>query len=152
MTESSQQSEDRVMSLLRRGLDESDPVPVDVVDFAKAALAWRSIDAELAELSYDSSHEQTPAGVRSTSTARMLSFETGDWLADLEYSPATGRLMGQVEPARIMTVELHLGGGVVATEADELGRFVFDGVLPGPIALVFRLSDDETVKTQWVVI
>jgi hypothetical protein len=152
MTESSQQSEDRVMSLLRRGLDESDPVPVDVVDFAKAALAWRNIDAELAELSYDSSQEQTPAGVRSTSTARMLSFETGDWLADLEYSPATGRLMGQVEPARVMTVELHLGGSVVATEADELGRFLFDGVLPGPIALVFRLSDDETVKTQWVVI
>lgn len=152
MTESSQQSEDRVMSLLRRGLDESDPVPVDVVDFAKAALAWRSIDAELAELSYDSSHEQTPVGVRSTATARMLSFETGDWLADLEYSAATGRLMGQVEPARIMTVELHLGGSVVATDADELGRFVFDGVLPGPIALVFRLSDDETVKTEWVVI
>jgi hypothetical protein len=152
MTESSQQSEDRVMSLLRRGLDESDPVPVDVIDFAKAALAWRSIDAELAELSYDSSNEQTPAGVRSTATARMLSFETGDWLADLEYSAATGRLMGQVEPARIMTVELHLGGSVVATDADELGRFVFDGVLPGPIALVFRLSDDETVKTEWVVI
>jgi hypothetical protein len=51
-----------------------------------------------------------------------------------------------------MTVELHLGGSVVATEADELGRFVFDGVLPGPIALVFRLSDDEIVKTEWVVI
>jgi hypothetical protein len=152
MTESSQQSEDRVVSLLRRGLDESDPVPVDVVDFAKAALAWRNIDAELAELSYDSSHEQTPAGVRSTATARMLSFETGDWLADLEYSAATGRLMGQVEPARVMTVELHLGGSVVATDADELGRFVFDGVLPGPIALVFRLSDDEIVKTEWVVI
>jgi len=152
MTESSQQSEDRVMSLLRLGLEESDPVPVDIVDFAKAALAWRSIDAELAELSYDSSQEQTPAGVRSTATARMLSFETGDWLADLEYSAATGRLMGQVEPARIMTVELHLGGSVVATDADELGRFVFDGVLPGPIALVFRLSDEETVKTEWVVI
>lgn len=152
MTESSQQSEDRVMSLLRRALDESDPVPIDVVDFAKAALAWRSIDAELAELSYDSSREQAPAGVRSTATARMLSFETGDWLADLEYSAATGRLMGQVEPARILTVELHLGGSVVATDADELGRFVFDGVLPGPIALVFRLSDDEAVKTEWVVI
>ena len=152
MTESSPQSEDRVMSLLRRGLDESDPVPIDIVDFARAALAWRSIDAELAELSYDSSHEQTSAGVRTTATARMLSFETGDWLADLEYSAATGRLMGQVEPARIMTVELHLGGSVVAAAADELGRFVFDGVLPGPIALVFRLSDDETVKTEWVVI
>jgi hypothetical protein len=152
MTESSQQSEDRVISLLRRGLDESDPVPTDVADFAKAALAWRNIEAELAELSYDSSEETTPAGVRSASTARMLSFETGDWLVDLEYSAATGRLMGQVEPARMMAVELHLAGSVVVTDTDELGRFSFEGVLPGPIALVFRLSDEETVKTEWVVI
>ncbi len=47
---------------------------------------------------------------------------------------------------------LDAGATLVVTDTDELGRFVFEGLLPGPIALVFRLSDEETVKTEWVVI
>ena len=152
MSESRHQ-EDRLIALLQQGLAESDPVPTDVTEFAKAAFSWRTIDAELAQLSYDSSEEPTPVGVRSVSTARMLSFETGDWMIDIEYSEITSRLMGQIEPARKVAVELHLAGSVVVTDTDELGRFNFDGVLPGPIALVFRLPGDlEVVKTEWIVL
>ena len=153
MSESTPRSEDRLISLLRKGLDEADPVPMDVTDFAKAALSWRTIDAELAEIAYDSSEETTPAGVRSAATARMLSFEAGHWTIDIEFNAATGRLIGQVEPAREVIVELHLAGGPVISLADELGRFDFDGVLPGPVSLVFRTPGDlEVVKTEWTVL
>ena len=54
MTKPTNREEDKIMSLLRRGLDHSDPVPPDVTEFAKAALSWRAIDAELAALSHDS--------------------------------------------------------------------------------------------------
>lgn len=99
MSESNRQSEDRLMSLLQQGLDEADPVPTDVTDFARAALSWRTIDAELAQLAYDSSEESTSAGVRSAATARMLSFEVGTWMIDIEYNAPAGSLMGQIEPA-----------------------------------------------------
>ena len=151
MTES--RSEDRLLSLLREGLDKTDPVPADVTEFARAALSWKTIDAELAEIAFDSSEETTPIGVRSAATARMLSFEVGHWTIDIEYNAATGRLIGQVEPAREVVVELHLAGGPAVSIADELGRFDFDGVLPGPVSLVFRTAGDlEVVKTEWTVL
>jgi hypothetical protein len=153
MTESTPLSEGRLLSLLREGLDKTDPVPADVTDFARTALSWRTIDAELAEIAYDSSEETPPVGVRSAVTARMLSFEVGHWTIDIEYNAATGRLIGQVEPAREVIVELHLAGGPAVSIADELGRFDFDGVLPGPVSLVFRTAGDlEVVKTEWTVL
>jgi hypothetical protein len=153
MSDATGHSEDRLMSLLQRGLTQSDPVPADVNEFARAAFSWRTIDAELAELAYDSNEETTPAGVRSTATARMLSFQAGEWTIDIEYNAVTGRLIGQVEPARRAIVELHVAGAIVTTQTDDLGRFDFDGVLPGPISLVFRTSGDlEVVKTEWTVL
>lgn len=153
MSESTGQSQDRLMSILRRGIEESDPVPTDVTEFAKAALSWRTIDAELAEIAYDSSEEETPAGVRGTATARMLSFEAGSWTIDIEYTPGSGRLIGQVDPAREATVELHLAGAIVTGQTDDLGRFDFEGVLPGPVSLVFRTAGNlEVVKTEWTVL
>ena len=153
MSDIHESSEQELMAKLRRALDAADPVPTDVTDFAKAALGWRTIEAELAAISYDSSTEETPAGVRSTATAHMLSFQAGEWTIDIEYQSSTGRLIGQIEPAREATVELHFAGGTVITEADDLGRFAFDGILPGPISLVFRTPGDiEVVKTEWTVI
>jgi hypothetical protein len=153
MSDATGHSEERLMSLLQRGLEQSDAVPDDVNAFAKAAFYWRNIDAELAQLAYDSNDEKAPAGVRSTATARMLSFQAGEWAIDIEYNSATSRLIGQVEPARQVTVELHVAGAVITTQTDELGRFDFDGVLPGPVSLVFRTSGDlEVVKTEWTVL
>lgn len=145
--------DDRIVGALRVGLDQVDPVPGDVVELAQAALSWRTIEAALAELAYDSSEESAPTGVRSPSGGRMLSFEGGGWTIDVEHSPATGRLIGQVVPAREVEVELHLAGGVLSSRSDELGRFSFDGVSPGPASLVVRASPGgEVVKTEWTVI
>jgi hypothetical protein len=152
MTQPTDQEDEKVISLLRRGLGQSDPVPADVTDFARAAVSWRTIDAELAELSYDSSDEETSATVRTTASARIVGFETGDWMIDLEHDAATGELRGQIEPAGRLDVELHVIGAVLVTETDEMGRFSFEGVEAGPVALVIRVDGDEAVKTEWIVL
>jgi hypothetical protein len=152
MIKPTDQEEEKIMSLLQLGLQQSDPVPPDVTDFAKAALSWRNIDAGLAQLSYDSREETTPAGVRGVSLARMLSFETEDVMVDLEYNAAAGRLMGQIEPAHQASIEMHIAGSVVVATADERGRFSFEGVLPGPLALVIGFPDGQRVKTEWIVL
>jgi hypothetical protein len=152
MTKPTDHEEEKIMSLLRRGLDQSDPVPTDVTEFAKEALSWRTIDAELAQLSYDSTDATTSIAVRSTASARIVGFETGDWMIDLEHDAATSELRGQIQPGRRLEVELHVVGAVLVTETDELGRFSFDGVEAGPVALVIRVEGGETVKTEWIVL
>lgn len=146
------QEDDRIMSLLQRGLDQSDPVPSDVTDFAKAALSWRTIDVELAQMTYDSIDESSIATVRSTTTARIVGFESGEWMIDLEHDAATHELRGQIDPAGRVEVELHVIGAVLSAETDDLGRFTFDGVEAGPVALVIRVDGDVVVKTEWIVL
>lgn len=150
MTDSARDNE--ILDILRRGLRQSDPVPSTVSEFAAALFTWRDIDAELAELTFDSVGEEAPVGVRSASTARMLSFEVGKWTIDLEYNPATGLLMGSVSPVSPFTVELHSRGARFAMELDEMGRFEFDDVEGGPASLVFRSTDGEVMKTSWIVL
>ncbi|MDF2729611.1 MAG: hypothetical protein K0T01_1397 [Acidimicrobiia bacterium] len=151
MTEStSPQEEVRLLSLLRRGLDQTDSSPADVIEFAKAALSWRTIDADLAQLSYDSIDDST--SVRGVATSRMLAFESGELTIDLEHEPLSGHLMGKLDPAGQMTIELHVLDTVLVTESDEFGRFSFEGIQSGPFAVVIRLEGAEVVKTQWVIL
>lgn len=144
--------ENEILEILRDGLRQTDPVPSTVSEFAAALFTWRDIDAELAELIFDSVDEETPAGVRSTSTARMISFEVGKWAIDLEYNPAVRALMGSVLPVAPFSVELHSRGARFEVELDELGRFEFADVESGPASLVFRSADGEVVKTSWIVL
>lgn len=145
-------NDEQLIAKLRTGLAAGDSVPSDVAEFAKAVFGWRLIDAELAELSFDSSTDET-AAVRSMMAARMITFEAGRWSIDIEYNETTERLLGQVDPAGRVTVELHYAGGAMESESDELGRFDFDDVLPGPISLVIRTSGDiEVIKTEWIVL
>ncbi len=142
-------NEQQIIAKLRKGLEQSDPVPGLVSEFASALFTWRNVDAELAELSFDSIDENTPSGVRSTTTARMVSFQAGQWLVDVEHDPTTGILMGVVSPDSDFTVELHSRGAHFLVASDE-GRFEFEDVEAGPISLVFRFSDGQTVKTNWI--
>jgi hypothetical protein len=140
-----------LLSRLREGLNQSDPVPSDVAEFAKAAFSWRDIDAELAELDFDSIDEDVPAGVRSTATARMVSFQAGQWMLDIEYDETGGRIIGHISPETTYTVELHTSGALFTVESDDRGRFEAEGVSPGPVSLVLRLADGPVIKTTWVI-
>lgn len=137
---------------LREGLSQSDPVPFEVVEFAKAAYAWRDLDGDLAALEFDSIDEEVPSGVRSTTTFRMISFQAGQWMIDVEYDEATQQLRGAITPEARYTIELHTSGTYFITESDQAGRFVADGVSPGPLGMCLRFRDGGVVKTEWVVL
>lgn len=144
--------EAELLAGLRNGLGESDPIPSDVSEFAKAAFTWRDVDAALAEMEFDSIDEEVPSGVRSSTVIRMMSFQAGRWMIDIEYDETAGRLMGATSPPARYTIELHTAGARFSTESDDSGRFVADDVARGPLGMVIRFSDGEVVKTQWVVL
>lgn len=151
MTEHSP-ADDRLLGELGDALEAGDPVPDAVLDAAKAAFSWRTIDAELAELVFDSAVDEV-AGVRGeTATGdRHMSFRA----AGVEVEILVGgvndrRVTGQLVPPAEAAIELIADGFTQATETDEMGRFGFDGVPGGPASLTCRFSDGRIVKTDWV--
>ncbi len=144
--------DEQILARLRAGLSQSDPVPSDVIEFARAAFTWKDIDAELASLDFDSMDTEIPNGVRSTAVARMLSFQAGQWMLDIEYDPVTAVLRGHISPSAHYSVELHTSGASFVVESDAEGRFQADGIDPGPLGMVLRFDDGQAIKTQWVVL
>lgn len=146
--------EERLLAELRAA-GALDPVPADAVAAARSAFLWRTIDAELAELTYDSLFEEKElTGVRGAAEARSLTFATEDLTVELEASTvgAGRRLLGQLVPPQPGEVEVRHAGGTVTVTADELGRFSAD-VPPGPVSLRCRGSRaGANVTTDWVVV
>ncbi|MGH2771271.1 MAG: hypothetical protein ACRDJF_12240, partial [Actinomycetota bacterium] len=87
------------MEKLRRIAAWMDPVPASVVSAARAVLTWRRIDAELAELAYDSVMDEAGlVTVRGAETPRLLTFQTSGITVDLEVTSNDDerRLVGQL--------------------------------------------------------
>jgi hypothetical protein len=146
-----------LLAALRAAATALDPVPDLVVEAAKAAWTWRTIDAELAELTYDSwSEDMELAGVRgavAAPTSRLLSFEARDVAVELEVvvEGDRRRLVGQIVPPVPGVVEVHHRRGVELVEADTVGRFAVASVAPGLFRLTVRpAGDPRQVATAWI--
>ncbi len=146
-------SDDDLLELVGRALRAADPVPDRVIEGARAAWTWRTIDQELAELVFDSASELT--GVRSEDTARQLTFRApGMEIEVMIVDEASRRIVGQLVPPGSFTVQLLSSDDVVRDETtDRLGRFSFDAVAPGPVRLaVIELDGTLVVSTEWTLL
>jgi hypothetical protein len=144
---------------LRRVADRLDPVPPGVLASAVAGFAWRTIDAELAELEFDSlaAAGGGAALVRGTRQPRSLSFRAQGLSIDLEITgpPDSCALVGQLTPAQAATLEIRHRNGAVSSEADELGRFSARPLPAGPLSLRCRFgtgAGQRAVVTDWISI
>jgi hypothetical protein len=153
--------DDELLGELRRVMTEIDPEPGDVTAFAKAALDWRRIDAELAELLADSALETgSLAHTRAApDRSRTVTFSTGDLEIDLEIQQADSGLLvlGLLAPPIAASIAVQRDDGWVAptTETDELGRFRIEIASPGRIRLRITPADavgDATVETSWLAL
>jgi len=154
-------SDECLMLELRSLLTRLDPVDPRLLDQARFAYCWRSVDSELAELSFDSlvDHDTAlavRAGGDPAREPRMLGFGAvvggEDVAIEVEVTPGPGRpaLVGQLLPPEAATVELQAGTGAVdSVQADELGRFLIEAVPGGPVRLCVR-HGERLVHTTWV--
>ena len=128
--------DDELQELLRDALAEQRDIPARFVEAGKASFAWRSIDAELAALSYDSVGDASAlAGASRADHAaiRELTFAFRD--ATVHVQIARGGLHGQVVPPRGGEAELHVEGRPLRrTEVDDQGWFSFAPLPPRPSA------------------
>jgi hypothetical protein len=123
-------------------------VPEHRREAARAAFAWRTVDEELLQLSYDSA-EVSAAAIRGADDPRLLSFELAGLSLELEI--AADSIWGQVIPGRACSVTVeNAAGDQLTTTADESGIFHL-GVLPGPLRLRIG-TDAEARQTDWLLL
>src|SRR4051794_40967665 len=140
---------------LSRVVAAADPVPAEVVSAAKVSFTWRTVDAELAELSFDSLVDDEAVLVRGSDQPRLLTFEGSSVTIELVIVAETTmrRLVGQLVPEQRATVEVVHTGGTASAVADELGRFRAEAVGPGPMRIRVVPETGRTVtETDWVAI
>jgi len=147
-----EQNDDQWIATLGDAIRHADPVPEHVLAGARAAFTWRTIDAELAELVFDSASELT--GVRGETSPRQVTFQApGVEIEVMVIENGQRRIVGQLVPPSEVTVQLASGDSVAETQTDELGRFTFNDVLPGPVRLsVLGSSGEDLVHTEWVLL
>ncbi len=159
MTDHHHDRSEALLDALRAALTTTDAVPDEVVAAAKASFTWRTIDAELAELSYDSLLAGELAGTRGGAETRTLSFEFGAVGIEIEVETdgPSRRLVGQIAPGVPESIEVHhvAGGEALVIAPDRHGRFSVDGVERGAVRLLLRFVAGEgpaMLLTEWVTI
>jgi hypothetical protein len=122
------------------------------VETGKSAYAWHNIDAELAQLTYDSSRDQdVVAAVRSEAASiRTLTFTSSRLSIELEVAESS--LLGQIVPPRVGTLEIHTTAGVISSPVDEIGCFVVDPIPTSPFRIRCRTEDGTDVLTGWITL
>jgi hypothetical protein len=141
--------EAEILEILGRALELSDPVPISVTEAGKSALTWLTIDAELAELVFDSARDEL-VGVRSETLAeRQLTFQSPTVEIEIMLVGDTRHLVGQLVPAQDAEVTLITELASTDVTTDILGRFDFMGVELGRIRLLVRTVGGPSITTQW---
>jgi hypothetical protein len=128
--------DDRLLVALGQALRAREAVPSWFVETGRNAFAWHNIDAELAQLTYDSNEDRLQATVMRSETAsiRALTFTSAHLSVELE---VTGNsLLGQLFPTREGELEIHTRAGEISTtDVDEIGCFSIDPIPESPFRL-----------------
>ena len=108
--------DEQLLTALSEAIKARQAVPSWFVETGKNAYAWHNIDAELAQLTYDSYHadKREAAVVRSeTASVQFLTFTSAHLTMELEVAGSS--LLGQVIPPRSGTLEIHTRAGAIIT-------------------------------------
>jgi hypothetical protein len=145
-------NDEQLLTALGEALRAREDVPARFLETARNAYAWHNIDAELAQLTYDSSRDQALASVRSeTASIRALTFTSAQFSMDLEVTDDC--LLGQIMPPLAGTLEVQArDGAAVETPVDEAGGFSVEPIPPSPFRLHYRSAEGSDMVTGWITL
>lgn len=142
-----------LLAALGEALRTRKAVPSWFTETGKSAFAWHNIDAELAQLTYDSGHAtaEAPATRSEPASIRALTFTSSHLTVELE---VTGNsVLGQIIPPRSGTLEINTREGeTTTTEVDEIGCFLVEPIPSTPFRLRWRTTDGSDVLTGWIML
>lgn len=124
-----------------------DEVPAALLEGARAAFTWRTVDAELAELSYDSLFDAALAVRSDDQDVRALAFSGSAATVELELDG--GDVLGQVLPPGPAEVVVQTPDATHDLTASAGGFFSAPGPAGRPFRLWFRPVGGGWVVTDW---
>jgi hypothetical protein len=142
-----------ILAEIREALAARAAVPPTFVAAAKRAYGWDRIDAELAQLIYDSRNDaELSTSVRSESASiRALTFASAVFSIEVEVTDDA--LLGQLIPPQPGTLEVETPAGESAGgEIDEVGCFSIEPKPVGQFRLRFRTQAQPDVLTGWLML
>jgi hypothetical protein len=144
--------DEELLAALRQALSSRRGVPPEFVEAGKNAFAWHNIDAELAQLTYDSIAAEPAGHTRAESASiRALTFTSARITIELEVTEDA--LVGQVVPAQAATIEVQAHEQTDAPIAsDEIGCFAVQPIPHGPFRLRCRAAGGIDVLTGWITL
>ncbi len=150
--------DEQLLAALADAVRAAQAVPRDFIEAGQAAYSWRTIDAELATLSYDSRASQAggadgelaAAGLRAEpAVLRALTF-TSERIT-VEVQIGADALFGQVAPSADGQVRVEFGNGSsVHAPIDRVGWFTVRPAPSGPFRLRVTTVNGADVLTGWV--
>ena len=147
------ESDEELLARLRRIIARVDPVPRSVVAAARACGAWRTIDTDLALLTYDSASQSNElVGVRG-GAGRLLTFTSDTLTIDVEILPGGEGIVGEIEGPHDAHVAVHCAAGSLGDDIDDLGRFRVRDIPEGLMRL--EITDRQTsriTRTAWILV
>jgi hypothetical protein len=140
--------DDELLEVLREALTTAREMPAGFVEAGKAAYAWRTIDAELAALTYDSAWETEELSLTRSESAqlRTLTFASDGLTIELELTPH--EVLGQISPPQAGTVRLTPDNTTLPI--DDLGFFIVRPVPHHPFRVSCETTTGTTVLTGWI--
>jgi hypothetical protein len=146
-------NDEELVAALQHALAARQAVPAEFVEAGKSAFAWHNIDAELAQLTYDSVRDAEPVAATRAEAAsiRALTFTSAHLTIELEVTPDS--LVGQIVPVQAATIEVQArAGDPVPVAADEIGCFLIHPIPRGPFRLHCHLASGADVLTNWITL
>ena len=134
----------RVSEAFEHGLD---PIPAAMTTAACSAFSWRGVDAELAELLFDSASDEL-IGVRGASTERR-SFRYGANAAVVRVHLTPLSLVVMIEPPLSVLCRVVTSEGSLEERTDDLGELVVDAP-ELPVRIEVDLPTGKIV-TPWII-
>ena len=145
--------DDDLLAALREAVRARQAVPAEFVEAGKSAFAWHNIDAELAQLTYDSSRDSLyePSLRAEAAVVRALTFTSPHLTIELEVSEDS--LLGQIIPAQRGTVRVQPADGTETTvAADEIGCFAIRPIPSRPFRLYCQIGGGTDAQTGWITL
>jgi len=145
--------DDELLEALRDALRAREAVPEEFIEAGKSAFAWHNIDAELAQLTYDSSRDaEYELSVRAEDASiRALAFTSAHLTIELEVTEDS--LLGQIIPAQAGMIKIQpRTGAETSVSADEIGCFSVRPIPSGAFRLHCRTASDIEALTGWITL
>ncbi|HTS97661.1 MAG TPA: hypothetical protein VMI33_13670 [Streptosporangiaceae bacterium] len=145
--------DERLFAALRQAVRARQAVPPEFVEAAKSAFAWHNIDAELAQLTYDSSRDADlePSLRAEAASIRALTFTSANLTIELEVTQDA--LVGQIIPAQAGVIKVQpRDGAETVVSADEIGCFSISPIPAGQFRLHCRTAADADTLTGWITL